>query len=48
MGSTGLMGEMIPRNIGLAHLLLKEVFLMAEDIVRAHTLVREYLGLSRI
>jgi len=40
---TDLMGEMLPRKESLNHQLLKEVFVIAEEVLRNHTAIREYL-----
>lgn len=40
---TDLMGEMISQNKSLNHQLLKEVFVIVENVVRNHTAIREYL-----
>ena len=42
---TDLLGKMLSRKESLVHPLLKEVFVIAEHIVRNHTAVREYLSI---
>jgi hypothetical protein len=41
---TDLLGDMLTREEALRHPLIKEVFLLAEEIIRNHSAVREYLG----
>jgi hypothetical protein len=42
---TDLMGAMLSRKESLNHPLLKEVFIIAEEVVRNHTAIKEYLGI---
>lgn len=40
---TDLMGKMISRDEALTHQLLKEVFVIVEEVLRSHSAIREYL-----
>lgn len=42
---TDLLGEMISRKDALNHSLLKEVFVIAEIVVRNHDAIRQYLAI---
>ena len=43
--NTDLLGQMLTRDKGLSHSLLKEVFVIAESVLRGHVALREYLTL---
>lgn len=43
--NTDLLGPMLTRVEGLSHPLLKEVFLITENILRNHIALREYLAI---
>ncbi len=43
--NTDLLGQMLTRDEGLSHPLLKEVFEIAESILRDHIALREYLAI---
>jgi len=42
---TDLLGSMLSRKNSLAHRLLKEVFIIVEEILRNHSAVRHYLNM---
>ena len=42
---TDLLGPMLTRNQGLSHPLLKEVFVIAENVLRGHLALRQYLAI---
>jgi hypothetical protein len=44
---TDLMGEMLSRKESLKHQLLKEVFIIAEEVLRNHAAIREYFRDTR-
>jgi hypothetical protein len=43
---TDLMGTMISREQGLSHSQLSEVFTIAEEVLRSHAAIRNYLNLA--
>lgn len=45
---TDLLGKMISRKYALDHLLLKEVFVIAEHLVRNHNAIRQYLAIPEL
>lgn len=45
-GSTELLGNMLARQEALKHPLLKELYEVADVVMRHHPAIRDYLGLS--